>query len=110
MGAAGRTLLEIFSLMGWWLYAAKTLFFEGGALMSLPLHGCCLHTDYGDKAALVFWENTMLTHWDAVLNKIRANISYESMIELLITPIYHSIELFLPPVVYRAAEKLSSAL
>ena len=103
--AAGRTLLEETFWMDWWTCTTKS-FSDMAKVRLLFVEGarCQLRVA---KTVSTICVNALLKRCDAILGKVKNNISYESFMELCNTSFLDSTELFLQDTLERAIEKLS---
>ena len=111
--ASARTLLEVTSWVDWWFYNTK----------SLPMSDCSRRAkveDFfvtGDRMQLLLvettstiWANSVLKYRDALMGKVKDDVSLESFMEVHNALLSCLTELFLPGVLERAAEKSSWVL
>ena len=84
-----EALLESTSWMAWWFYVAKSLAMhdtsERAEVQCLFITGVRMQLSDGMITSIV-WTDLMLKHHNAVLQKVKDNISFESFMELSSAP------------------------
>ena len=103
--ATVRTLLEVTSWRNWWFYIAKSLCdtSEKAKVQHLLVVSARMQLLVA-KTASTIWANSTLKWCDAMLGKVKDNISFELFIELCNGLLSGSTELFPQGALQRAAK------
>ena len=84
--AAARSVVEVTSWMDWWMFAAKSMALRGSEdtkmLMRLFVADACCQLLVANTVSTL-WMNLILKCQDAVLTKVKDNISFESFMDFL---------------------------
>ena len=111
--AEARIFLEAITWIDWWFYTAKSLALmdtSKRAKVKRPFVAGARIRLLVVKTAPIIWANALLKSCDAILGKVKDNLSFESYIELGNAPISCLTELFSWSASERAAEKSSQVL